>query len=189
MLKNVTPKSFFKTQVAVCKLLTHLGETGKLRRGSKSKAQVGVLGGVCDSIDMGWRRGLGAGSIDRWGWGIAKHTLRYVEWLIRWNNRLSSAASDGADGWRGELQIGRRRDGVGRGDSNAPLNRFYIRAFDRPHVLPCFYRAGLARRYQRDSSSLLRSLLMTTIIIRKSTFPLWVSLRRYGRSHSPRCRA
>lgn len=65
-----------------------------------------------------------------------------------------------------------------------------IRAFDRPYVLPCFYRAGLARRYSslpaRWLVVLLRSLLMTTIIIRKSTFPLWVSLRRYGRSHSPR---
>jgi len=43
------------------------------------------------------------------------------------------------------------------------------------------------RRNRRDGS--LRSLLMTTIIIRKSTFPSWMSLRRYRRSRSPRCRS
>lgn len=89
------------------------------------------------------------------------------------------------------LQIGRRRDGVGRGDSNAPLKRFYIRAFDRPVRTSVLLSRGTraTRRNRRDGSSLLRSLLMTTIIIRKSTFPSWVSLRRYGRSYSPRCRA
>jgi len=86
--------SLSKIQVAVCKLPTRLGETGKLR-GSKLKAQVG---GVCDSVDVGWRQGFETGSVDRWGWGIAKHTLRYVEWLICWNNRLSSTAYDGTDG-------------------------------------------------------------------------------------------
>lgn len=45
-----------------------------------------------------------------------------------------------------------------------------------------------ARCNRQDSSLLLRSLLMTTIIIRKSTFPSWVSLRRYGRSRNPRFR-
>lgn len=103
-----------------CKLPTRLGETGKLRRGSN--AQVG--GDVRDSADVcwEWRRGLGAGFVGWWGMGdreyLRQHTLRYVEWLIRWNNRLSSAASDGTDGrgvGRG-WQIGRRRDGVGFGE-------------------------------------------------------------------------
>lgn len=68
-------------------------------------------------------------------------------------------------GWTRGCRLG---DGaMGRGDSNAPLKRFYIRAFDRPYVLPCFYRAGLARRY---SSQPARWLLTVTIVINDDNY-------------------
>ena len=53
------------------------------------------------------------------------------------------------------------------GDSNAPLKRFYISTFDRPYVLPCFYRAKLARRH---SSQLVRWLVAVMIVINDDNY-------------------
>lgn len=59
----------------------------------------------------------------------------------------------------------------------------YFRAFIAPSLTRARAPTPLVARADVDGSSLpLRSLLMTTIIIRKSTFPSWVSLRRYGRT-------
>jgi len=122
-----------------------------------------------------------------------QYTLRYVEWLIRWNNRLSSAASDGTDGWGGRPGVADWETATMGWDGEIPMH--YLSAFLylclRPPVCTSVLLSGsrdATRCNRQDGSLLLRSLLMTTIIIRKSTFPSRVSLRRYGCSRSPRSR-
>lgn len=98
---NVTFKCLIKIPVA---------QSVSYRRSSAKLGSSGTVKGTSRWLYPWFRQRVVESDVGSWGlvlstdggWGIAstshQHILRYVEWLIRWNNRLSSAASDGTDG-------------------------------------------------------------------------------------------